>query len=180
MIQGFGLCLNSLIQGRDLHMRRHTFEKVKSATSGCWKNWVRKKSSITICAWRVPHRYWTTITDGISEPYGIYDSTLTFLSYLQITRNMVSTTVKNAAFIAAIAPYQYVLVTKCIWKASISAANWYQNMLHLFNSSLSSNLSSVCLTSFLLIPDCSLSLWYCNGFEAWVYTPFTPSRAFHN
>ena len=40
---------------------------------------------------------------------------------------MVTTTVQHSAFPDAIEPYPYVVVTKSIWKGSISEANWCHN-----------------------------------------------------
>ena len=149
-------------------------------TYRCWRNWVFKKSSITVWYWRVPHRYWTTTTNRISQKYDISASILTLIIYRQITRTTVNTTGHHSTFTASIAPYPYVVVTKCIWKASISMATWDQNTLHLPNISLASNIAYMCLPGYLLIPACSLSLLHFNDFEARGYNPLTPSWAFHN
>ena len=116
----------------------------------------------------------------MSKPYSVSISTITFLRSQQITWTMVSTTAQHSTFPASIAPHPYVVVTKCICKSSIYAVNWYQNMPHLPNISLASNLASTCLPNDLLIPDYNLSLWYCDDFKARSYNPLTPSWEFHN
>ena len=148
--------------------------------SRLWINWARNKYSITLCTWIVPNRYWPTITNKLSDPYYVADSTLTFLCSLQITWSMVITTAQHSAFPAAIAPSPYVFVTKFIWKDYISVANWDHNTPHLPNITLAINLSSVCVLDYLLIPAFNLSLWYFNNLEAWLYTTLTLSLVFHN
>ena len=93
---------------------------------------------------------------------------------------MVSTTVQHSYFPTSIVPSPYVIVTNFIWKASISAGYWYQNTPYFPSCLLASNLASMRISNYLLIPACNLSLWYCKYFEAQGYNFLTPTWVFHN
>ena len=149
-------------------------------TSKLWQNWVWNKSSIDLCAYRVPHRYLPTITAGVSDPYDVYASNRTFLKYRQITRTMVITTIQHSDFHDPIAFPPYVVVTKCIWNLSISAANWNQNTPYLPSILFAGNFDPMYLPNSLFIPGCNFIIRSCKYFDAQGCIPLAPSLVFHN
>ena len=162
-----------------IYVQKDTFVMWGAPFTWCL-NWTLRNSSITMWACNSPQRYWPTITEGISDPQDVSTSKPTFLIYLQITLTMVITTVQQSDLPAAIDSSTYIVLTRSIWNASISAVRCEQNNLHLPYSSISSNLESRWPLNYLLIPTYSFMRWPPNDFEAQGYTPLNPWRAFRN
>ena len=120
--------------------------------------------TITLCACKLLHRYWPTITTVVLEQYAGSVSSWTFLRSCQIMWTMVITTVQHSAFPSTIAFSPYVVVTKCKLNASTSADNWYQNTPQFPNSSISSDFSSVCPLNYLFIPAWNINILSCRYF----------------
>ena len=150
------------------------------ATSECWRNCIWKKSSIPRRACRVSQRYCPTISDRLSGPCAVSDSTLTFLTYLKITWTIVRTTVQHSDLHAATVPLPKVVVNKWSWNTAISATSWYQNTPHFPSNSLASSRNSMWRPSSLFIPALSFSIWPCRELDYRGYTPLTSSWGLHS
>ena len=68
-------------------------------TSGCWQKWDHENLPMTQCACKVPHNYFHTINNEISNPYTVFASTCDFLTSRQIILTIFSTTVQHSAFL---------------------------------------------------------------------------------
>ena len=144
------------------------------------ENFGSQKRSINICACKVPHRYWPTITSRVSDPYAVSTSTRNFLRFIQITWTMVRTTIQNCNFTASIILSPYVVVIKCNWNASTYSDNWDEKTPYFTNSSLDNKMSSMWPLNSLFITACNFNLWYCRYFYAHRCTAITPSWLFYN
>ena len=136
------------------------------ANSGCCRNWAFKNVFMTLCAWRVPHKYWYTINKLSTETYSISDSTRTLPNSLHTTLIVVNTAVQHYALPDKDTASPYAVVTKLIWNASSTVDIWYQKTPHLLKISLAISIVSVCIWKSLLIPACNLIIWSWSDFDA--------------